>query len=191
MDQIFGKVQSGAIYLNFLAGRKSKMVRSTPLGCRNWKKEGWSEIDTKNKVLGHFDKSNSFLRFLITIFEFFGNNAADWCRRCIEIRISDMEHFAPKFRIWPFWVDKLLKIKGFKKLQNMFVRRPGCSGSATEWFLETNNSYKFPKSCIFAIVEWFCWSQLACSNAITASIKGCFAPPPVQGAEAPTSINWK
>ena len=28
-------------------------------------------------------------------------------------------------------------------------------------------------------------SQLACSNAIAASIEGCFAPPPVQGAQGP------
>ena len=74
----------------------------------------------------------------MAIFEFFGKNAADWCRRCFEIRIYDMEHFAPKFRIWLFWVENWSKMKSLKKLQNMLLGRPGCSERVSKWFLESS-----------------------------------------------------
>ena len=119
------------------------------LGAEIWKKWGDRKSVQKTRFSGILTSLTHSSEFLITIFEFFGKNAADWCRRCIEIRISDMEHFAPKFRIWPFWVDKLLKIKSLKKLQNMVVGRPGCSESAPEWFLETNNSWNIFKKVVF------------------------------------------
>ena len=35
------------------------------------------------------------------------------------------------------------------------------------------------------------WSQLTCSNAIAIWIEGCFAPPPVQGAQGPQRWNQR
>ena len=50
------------------------------------------------------------------------------------VRSFDVGNVSPKFRILPFLVEKWTNMKSPRKLQNMFLGRPGFSESAPEWF---------------------------------------------------------